>query len=47
MAQMILSKNRDRFTDMESRPVVAGGEWGGNGMNKEFGVSRCSLLHVE
>ena len=32
---------------MESRFVVAKGEWGRNGMNWEFGISRCKLLHLK
>ena len=31
--------------DIENRPVVAG--WGGSGMDEEFGVGRCKLLHLE
>ena len=31
----------------ESRLEVAKGEWGGRGMDWEFGVSRCKLLHLE
>ena len=27
--------------------MVAKGEWGGGGMDWEFGVSRCKLLHIE
>ena len=27
--------------------MVARGEWGGSGMGREFGVSRCMLLHLE
>ena len=27
--------------------MVAKGEWGGNGMDGEFGVGRCKLLHLE
>ena len=36
--------------DMESRLVVAGGGgWAGvrSGMDGEFGVGRCKLLHLE
>ena len=47
MAQMNLSKNRNRLTDMESRLVVAMGEGEGVGQTLEFGVSRCKLLHLE
>ena len=34
-------------SDMESRLVVAKGTEGGNGMDCEFGVSSCKLLHLE
>ena len=40
-------QNRNRFTDIESRLVVAKGERGGSGMDWEFGVSRYQLLHLE
>ena len=46
MAQMNLS-NRNRLTDIENRPVVAKGKGKGSGMDEEFGVSRCKLLHLE
>ena len=37
-----------RFTDMESRRTVAGmGGGGWRGMDWEFGVNRCKLLHLE
>ena len=39
--------NRKRLTYVEGRLVVAKGEWGGGGMDWEFGVSRCKLLHIE
>ena len=31
--------------DLENRPVVAKG--GGSGMDRESGVNRCKLLHLE
>ena len=34
-------------SDTENRPVVAKEEEGGRGMDWEFGVSRCKLLHLE
>ena len=34
-------------SDIENRLVVAKGEWGGNGRDWEFGVSRRKLLHLE
>ena len=39
-------QNRNRLTNIENRLVVAKGEWGERGMNWEFGVSRCKLLHT-
>ena len=32
---------------MENRLVLANGEVGGNGMDREFGVDRCKLFHVK
>ena len=32
---------------MENRLVVAKGEARGIGMDREFGVGRCQLLHLE
>ena len=32
---------------MENRLVVAKGEERGSGMDGEFGVNRCKLLHLE
>ena len=44
-------QNRNRFTDMGNRLVVAKGVgWGGgeeSGMDWEFGVGRCQLKHLE
>ena len=33
--------------DMESRLAVARGEEWGSGIDGEFGISRCKLLHLE
>ena len=33
--------------DIENRLVVAKEEGGGGGMDWEFGVTRCKLLHLE
>ena len=33
--------------DMENGLMVAKGQEGGSGMDWEFGVSRCKLLHME
>ena len=46
MAQIILSTKQKWITDMESRLVFARGE-GVSGLDGEFGVSRCKLLHLE
>ena len=40
-------RNRNRLTGPENRLVVAKGEGGGRGMDWEFGVGRCKLLHLE
>ena len=40
-------QNRNGFTDVENRLVVAKGEGDGGGMEWEFGVSRRKLLHIE
>ena len=34
-------------SDIENRFVVAKGKGRGSGMNGEFGVCRCKLLHLE
>ena len=47
MAQMNHQENTNRLTDMGNRLVVAKGEGGGRGMNREFRVGRCKLLHLE
>ena len=36
-----------RLTDTENRLMVAKGKGGGKGMDREFGVSICKLLHLE
>ena len=46
MAQRNLS-TKQKLTDIQSRLVVATGERGGSGMDWEFGISRCKLLHLE
>ena len=38
---------KDTCLDTENRLVVAQGERGGSGMDWEFGVSRCRVLHLE
>ena len=47
MAQMNLSINRNRLTDIENRLVVAKGEGEERRMDWEFGVIRCKVLHLE
>ena len=46
MAKMILSTKQRGTMAKEKRLVVAGGG-GGSGMDGEFGVGRCKLLHLE
>ena len=38
-------QSRNWLTDVENRLIIAKGK--GNGMNGEFGVNRCKLLHLE
>ena len=40
-------QKRNRLTDLENRFAIAKGEEGGSGMDKEFGIGRCKLLHLE
>ena len=44
---MNLSTNRNKPTDIENTLVVAKGNGGGNGIDWEFRVGRCNLLHLE
>ena len=44
---MIRSTKQKQITDMESRFVVARGERGECGMDGEFWVGRCKLLHLQ
>ena len=44
--QMIYLQKRNRLRPRE-QIVLAKGKEGGNGMNGEFGVSRCKPLHLE
>ena len=44
---MVLSKKQHQIRDIENRLVVAKGKSGGSGKDREFGVSRCKLLHFE
>ena len=47
MAKMNLSTKQKQITGIENILVVAKGEWGGSGMDGEFGFGRCKLLHLE
>ena len=48
MTQMNLStKEKQIHRHRKNRLVVAKGERGGGGIDLEFGVSRCKLLHIE
>ena len=40
-------RNRNRFTDIENRLVVAKGMEGGGWMDGESGVSRCKPVYIE
>ena len=47
MTQMNLSKNRNRLTNKENRPVVAKGVGVGRGMKWSVGVCRWKLSYME
>ena len=47
MAQMILPTKQKPIMDIESRLVFARGMGGEKGMDGEFKVGRCKLLHAE
>ena len=47
MAQMIPSTKQKQIMGMLSRLVVARREEGEKGMDGEFGVDRCQLLHFK
>ena len=40
-------KKEKQITARENRLVVACREWGGSGMDAEFGVGGCKLLHLD
>ena len=40
-------QNRNGLKNIENGLVVAEGERGESGMDEEFGVGRCKLLHLE
>jgi len=46
MAKWTYVQNRSGLPDMENRLVIAKGE-GKGGMDWEFRISRCKLLHLE
>ena len=47
MAQTILSTKQKQITDLENRLVFAKEKGEGSGMDGEFGVGVCKLLHLE
>ena len=47
MAQMNLSTKQKQIMDMESRLVAVKWKRGRSGMDWEFGVGRCKLLHCK
>ena len=47
MAQVNLSTKQKQIHRCREQTWVAKGEWGGSGMDREFGVSRYQLLHLE
>ena len=47
MAEMILFTKQKQIMDRESRLMVARGEGGGSGMDRDLGVGRCKILHLE
>ena len=47
MAQMILLTKQKWIKDMESRLVFAREEGEKSEMDREFGVDRCKLVHLE
>ena len=46
MAQMSLSTEKNELMDMENWLMVAKGEGERSGMDWEFGIGRCKLLHL-
>ena len=47
MAQLNLSRERKQTHGYGEQTCGCQGEGGGSGMDGEFGVSRCKLLHLE
>ena len=47
MAQMNLSKENKQTHGLEEQTCGCQGEGGRSGVDWEFGVSRCKLLHFE
>ena len=46
MANWTCLQNRNRLTDIEERLVVAKEGGGGSGIDWDFGISTCKLLHL-
>ena len=46
MAQMIYLQNRNRPRPRRAELRLPGKEWGGSGMDGEFGVGGCKLLNL-
>ena len=46
MAQMSLSTEKNELMDMENWLMVAKGKVERSGMDWEFGIGRCKLLHL-
>ena len=47
MAEMILCTKQKQIMDRESRLMVARGEGGGSGKDRDLGVGRYKILHLE
>ena len=47
MAQMMLSTEQKQVKDVQSRLWFPGRRGEGVGMDREFGVAGCKLLHLE
>ena len=43
----IRTRQMHRFIDIENRLMVAKVDGGGSRMDREFGISRCKLFHLE
>ena len=47
MRNLTYVQNRNTPTNMKNRLVLAKGERGGSGIDRDFRVGRCELLHLE